>query len=1421
MKKKLLSRPIFLRLLILPSILVLFFMVAKGQTATVSYPFAVGTTSSCGGSTPQLHFYNYNGTTNVISAITTSGAGPVNRYAPQLRIGLPVNGTQRFTHNLSSVSFNPKDKNIYYFWTALPPSALAYGGIPRTFVWRWPVGTQPTSAANKLDTLRSFAFDILGVAFDNNGNGFMLEFPPAFPFTPMLRSIDFTTGIIGGQDTLDITGGAVIYASGSGDVAMSPSGQMFFVVDNKLFTPNYGSYTGTGSHLTCTYIDTVQVPSNNFVGLTYAEGETVAAFSGGVCPFREIDPLTGDTSIITKSGTVYSASDLASVISGIGAAKRLVSAIPTGTPNQYDVIYEVTIRNYGNTDVTNVQLTDDLTAINGAGNLSSVSTAFVSNPAGLVLNAAFNGNSNKNLLNGTGTLPNFPVASNFCTIRISCRLSGIINGFVYNNSAIVTGTGYNSRSLRDSSTNGTIPDLNINDKPDDAGEGQPTPLIVSITGSTLPCASLVNVLYTQDFGSGAGLVTALPAPVPGSGVTGQVGSVSYAGSVVQPIATDRYTITNNTFNADNAHFVSMTDHTGDANGRMLVVNADASNTIFYRGAFTAPICANQQYSLSFYASFVGNASYQTVCNGFGGFQYPKILVNIKDQASGAIISSLSTGDIFTTSWQQLGIKFTSPASYTGIIFELVNNAPGGCGNDIAIDDIRFGSCDPLPVVGLNHINAGCLGTTASFSAVFSDPGAILGTPDYQWQESPDGVSWSDITGAPNADTYTIASVAAGDVNKYYRALVAAAGNLGNPNCRYPSPSFFLVAGCDIDDDDDGIPDTIESGGVDPLDDDDLDHIPNYRDTDYPGFIDTNGDGVNDHFDWDLDGIINELDLDSDNDGIPDVVEAGGVDTDGDGKIDNYSDVDNDGFSQNVDANITGKDLSGNGLGLPDLDGDGIPNYLDMDSDNDGIPDVVEVYGSDINNDGMIDAYIDTDNDGLSDQIDGDVGNDGIAENTSAALLRTGTDPDNNGRANNYPYNNMDSDGRTNPYDLDSDGDGISDVRESGFLDGDWNGQVDGAINAKGRNILLAALGSLVIPDTDATGKINPYDIDSDDDGIPDNVEALTTLGYLLPSGVDADADGMDNSYDNYSGFGGDGIHPVDTDGDSQPDYLDADTDGDGLNDRIEGNDLNLNGQPDDMVALTGSDTDADGLDDRFDNNNLSAEGTSARMGNGGTITGDPTPGSITPVQHTTVAYGCATERDWRCLPYLLSCEIIRFKALLQNQEVRLDWSAYCRQEVSYFIVERSFDQSLFTPVLHVQGRRVVNETESYSGVNDISAVTAPVIYYRLRSVMKSGREAISAVIAVRQFQSGQVEVRISPNPVSSQLQLSIVSTSNTRAGIMILDASNRILYQYNEPIRQGANNLIYSQASLLPEGVYFLRVEMDGGVQIRKFTRLK
>ncbi|MCB0775289.1 MAG: hypothetical protein KDB99_03075, partial [Chitinophagaceae bacterium] len=364
-------------------------------------------------------------------------------------------------------------------------------------------------------------------------------------------------------------------------------------------------------------------------------------------------------------------------------------------------------------------------------------------------------------------------------------------------------------------------------------------------------------------------------------------------------------------------------------------------------------------------------------------------------------------------------------------------------------------------------------------------------------------------------------------------------------------NIFIIACPDIDDDDDGIPDYLEindplavqdhdfdgtpnwndvnySGFVDnnsdgfndnfdPGADSDNDGVPNFYDQDFPGFVDSNGDGVNDNMDKDLDGIPNHLDLDSDNDGVPDVVESFGVDVDGDGRIDNYSDTDNDGLSQNVDGNNIGVTGSGNGLGALDTDGDGIPNYLDLDSDNDGIPDIIEAGGSDIANSGKVSAFVDTDGDGYDDALDADVGNDSVSENSSASLLKTGTDVNSDGRCDTWPNKNIDGDSKPNLYDLDSDGDGITDVKEAQFTDANWDGRVDGAVDVNGRNTALAALSSLSLPNTDGTGGINAFDIDSDDDGIPDNIEGLITNSYLLPSGLDSDGDGIDDSYDNFSG----------------------------------------------------------------------------------------------------------------------------------------------------------------------------------------------------------------------------------------------------------------------------------------------------------------
>ena len=130
---------------------------------------------------------------------------------------------------------------------------------------------------------------------------------------------------------------------------------------------------------------------------------------------------------------------------------------------------------------------------------------------------------------------------------------------------------------------------------------------------------------------------------------------------------------------------------------------------------------------------------------------------------------------------------------------------------------------------------------------------------------------------------------------------------------------------DLDSDNDGLPDTVESQGV--FVDEDWDGV---RDD----FVDADLNGLDDGLqvipvvpaDTDGDGLPNHQDLDTDDDGIFDIVEAGGLDIDNNGIVDSWADDDDDGIPNPIDADYT--------LG-PDADADGVIDTVDSDIYNTG------------------------------------------------------------------------------------------------------------------------------------------------------------------------------------------------------------------------------------------------------------------------------------------------------------------------------------------------------------------------------------------------------------------------------------------------------------------------------------------------------
>ncbi len=121
---------------------------------------------------------------------------------------------------------------------------------------------------------------------------------------------------------------------------------------------------------------------------------------------------------------------------------------------------------------------------------------------------------------------------------------------------------------------------------------------------------------------------------------------------------------------------------------MLIVNASFTAGEFYRITING-LCENTSYEFS---SWMINLLPTAGCGGAG------IPINVKfeiwDNTDTNILASGNTGNINGSSspdWQQYALVFQTAPGQTSAILKMTNNGVGGCGNDLAIDDIVFKS----------------------------------------------------------------------------------------------------------------------------------------------------------------------------------------------------------------------------------------------------------------------------------------------------------------------------------------------------------------------------------------------------------------------------------------------------------------------------------------------------------------------------------------------------------------------------------------------------------------------------------------------------------------------------------------------------------------------------------------------------------
>ena len=312
-------------------------------------------------------------------------------------------------------------------------------------------------------------------------------------------------------------------------------------------------------------------------------------------------------------------------------------------------------------------------------------------------------------------------------------------------------------------------------------------VLMALAGQGQVCTgSLGDPVINETFGRGAtfGTGPALPA---GLTTLNYIGQSCPGSEGSYTIATASGTCFGGTWQ------VVSNDHTGDANGYMMIINASSDPGLFYtQKASGNLLCPNTTYE---FAAWIRNVMRERPDTH--GYHEPNITFSI-ETVSGVVLKTYNTGTIpqeDLSEFKQYGTFFTTPSNGEDIVVKMINNAPGGLGNDLVLDDITFRPCGPVIMNGFGTVGETadrdlCEGESRNYTLTATQVG--YNDPYYQWQAklNEDG-QWADIPGETSLNlNRTFNNAVAG---KYHYRIGILNGVGASLNCRiYSQPLTINV-----------------------------------------------------------------------------------------------------------------------------------------------------------------------------------------------------------------------------------------------------------------------------------------------------------------------------------------------------------------------------------------------------------------------------------------------------------------------------------------------------------------------------------------------------------------------------------------------------------------------------------------------------
>jgi len=190
------------------------------------------------------------------------------------------------------------------------------------------------------------------------------------------------------------------------------------------------------------------------------------------------------------------------------------------------------------------------------------------------------------------------------------------------------------------------------------------------------------------------------------------------------------------------------------------------------------------------------------------------------------------------------------------------------------------------------------------------------------------------------------------------------------------------------------------------------------------------------------------------------------------------------------------------------------------------------------------------------------------------------------------------------------------------------------------------------------------------------------------------------------------------------------------------------------------------------------------------------------------------------LPYPVPVELTSFTAILNSTDVTLNWTTATELNNQGFEVQRKFGANNFVTIGSVKGHGTTTSPNQYSFVDKL--LDAGKYFYRLKQLDFNGTFEFSKTIEVdvRLVNEFTLEQNF-PNPFNPTTKISWQSPVNSWQTLKIYDVLGNIVANLVNEYRPAGNYKIDFNASNLPSGVYFYRIQVENFVETKKMIFLR